>query len=94
MDSLLTFTIVSCFGLIGKWTTFQYYLSPTLLLLVTSVILYLTGLNYHGLLKPYFSPYIDVYVLAMWFYITSGTKKSDFNFFICVLKQFKHAESK
>ena len=40
------------------------------------VILYLTGLNYYGLLKPFF-PYIDVYVFAMWFYITSDTKKSE-----------------
>ena len=44
------------------------------------VILYLTGLNYYGLLKPFLSPYIDVYVFAMWFYITSDTKKSDFYF--------------
>ena len=59
-----------------------------------SVILYLTGLNYYGLLKPFFSPYIDVYVFAMWFYITSSTKKPDKNIFICVFEQFKHAESK
>ena len=29
------------------------------------VILYLTGLNYYGLLKPFVSSYIDVYVFAM-----------------------------
>ena len=39
------------------------------------VILYLTGLNYYGLLKPFYSPYIDVYVFAMRFYILSGRKK-------------------
>ena len=58
------------------------------------VILYLTGLNYYVLLKPFFPPYIDVYVFAMWFYITSGTKKSDETILICFLEQFKHAESK
>ena len=30
----------------------------------------------------------------MWFYITSGTKKSDLIALISVLEQFKHAESK
>ena len=29
------------------------------------VIVYLTGLNYYGLLKPFFPPDINVYVLAM-----------------------------
>ena len=49
----------------------------------TWVILYLTGLNYYGHLKPFFSPYIDVYVFAMRFYITSSTKKSDLIFYLC-----------
>ena len=51
-------------------------------------------LNWPKLLRPFknvFSPYIDVYVFAVCYYITSGTKKSDFVF---VLEQFKHAGSK
>ena len=37
-------------------------------------------LNWPNLLRPFktvFPPHIDVYVFAMCFYITSGTKKSD-----------------
>ena len=39
-------------------------------------------LNWPILLRPFktvFSPYIDVYLLAIWFYITSSTKYLDLN---------------
>ena len=54
------------------------------------VILYLIGLNYYGLLKPFFYIYIDVYEFAMWFYITSGTKSN--KKINGVLEQLKHPE--
>ena len=64
-----------------------------ILLSVTGIWVILTALNYYGLLKPFFTLYWCVCVRNVILH-HFRYKVIRFNLFICILEQFKHAESK